>query len=59
MLEQDASRKQKIASILNIIAGIFFLGAGFNILGASPSPTWMWLVLAVLFILAGIWGLLR
>ena len=59
MVEKDTSPKQKVAAILNIIAGVLFLGAGFNIFGASPGPSWIWLVFAVFFVFAGVWGLFR
>jgi len=59
MPEQDISPKRKITAILNMIAGVLFLGAGLNIFGASPGPSWMWLVFAVFFVFAGVWGLVR
>jgi hypothetical protein len=36
-----------------------FLGAGFNILSATPKPTWIWFVFAALFIVVGVWGLFK
>jgi hypothetical protein len=36
-----------------------FLGAGFNIFGASPPPSWMWFVFSAFFIIVGVWGLFR
>ena len=59
MTQPVSSSKRKISAILNIIAGVLFLGAGFNIFGASPPPSWMWFVFSAFFIIVGVWGLFR
>jgi len=59
MTQPVSSSTRKISAALNIIAGVVFLGAGFNILGATPKPTWIWFVFAALFIVVGVWGLFK
>jgi hypothetical protein len=59
MTQPVSSSKRKISAILNIIAGVLLLGAGFNILGASPAPSWIWFVFSALFIIVGVWGLFQ
>jgi hypothetical protein len=59
MAKQESPAKRRISAIINIIAGLLALGAGFNILGATPGSSWVWLLLAVAFIAAGVWGLIR
>ena len=59
MAQQSPPNKQRITAILNIIAGILFLVASFNLFGATPGPGWIWLVFAALFVIMGVWGLRR
>ena len=59
MAQPVSYSKRGISAILNIIAGLVFFGAGFNILGASPAPTWIWFVFSAIFIFVGVWGLFR
>ncbi len=59
MADENKTSKRRISAIVNILAGVFALGAGFNILGATPGSSWVWLILGVLFILTGVWGLIR
>jgi hypothetical protein len=47
-----------VSAILNILAGILFLYAAFNPLGAMPGSGWLYGALAALFIIAGVWGLI-
>jgi hypothetical protein len=58
-MPQPKSPNRRISSIMIILAGVLFLGAGFNILGATPGPHWLWFLLAAAAILAGIWSLFR
>jgi len=57
MASQQPGSKPKANAIFNIIAGILFFVAGFNILTGEVGVNWMWLIVGVLFIVGGIWGL--
>jgi hypothetical protein len=46
-----------VSAILNILAGVLFLGAGINIFGATPGPSWMWFIFSAFFLGTGIWNL--
>jgi hypothetical protein len=59
MAQQSLSSKLRISAILNLIAGVLSLGAGVNIIGATPGPHWIYFVLSALFLIAGVWGLIR
>jgi hypothetical protein len=59
MTQPISYAKRIISAILNIFAGVLFLGAGFNIFGASPGPNWIWFVFSVFFLFAGVWGLFK
>jgi predicted membrane channel-forming protein YqfA (hemolysin III family) len=59
MTKQDPTRMGKLSAILYILAGVVFLAASFNPLGATPGPGWPWLVIGVVFIGMGVLGLLR
>jgi predicted branched-subunit amino acid permease len=59
MAPQSSEKKQKISAIINIIAGLLFLGAAFGVLTGEAGVNWMWLILSVLFAGAGIWGLAK
>ena len=59
MCTPDPSRKQQTGAVLNIVAGLLFLAAGFNLLGGGGTIDWLSLVLAGLFLAAGVWGLVR
>lgn len=57
MASQQSSKKQKTNAIFNIIAGILFFVAAFNLLTGQGGVDWMWLIVGVLFVTGGIWGL--
>lgn len=59
MVPQNTPSKQRTAAALNIIAGVLFLAAGLNVLHAWPGINWFWLVMAVVLVAVGIWGLRR
>jgi hypothetical protein len=50
---------RKISAVLNIFAGILFFGAGINIFGATPGPSWMWFIFSAFFVIAGVLGFYR
>ncbi len=59
MNQQNPKNRRKFSAILTILAGVVFLAASFNPLGATPGPGWLWLVIGVVVIGMGVWGLLR
>lgn len=59
MTNQDPARRGKISAIMFILAGVVFLAASFNPLGATPGPGWPWLAIGAVFIGLGVWGLVR
>jgi len=59
MPRAGSTSKLKISATLNIIAGVLSLGAGVNIIGATPGPHWIYFALSAFFLIAGVWGLLR
>jgi len=59
MSQQNPKNRRKFSAIMTILAGVVFLAASFNPLGATPGPGWLWLVIGVVVIGLGVWALLR
>ncbi|MCC7355877.1 MAG: hypothetical protein IT330_19225 [Anaerolineae bacterium] len=57
MAPQQPINKQKANAIINIVAGLLFFVAAFNLLTGQGGVDWMWLIVGVLFVAGGIWGL--
>jgi multisubunit Na+/H+ antiporter MnhB subunit len=57
MSKQDKAQRARTSAILNIAAGVLFLVAAFNLLTGEPGINWMYMIVGVLFIGGGIWGL--
>ena len=57
MAHQQSNNKQRTKAIFNIIAGFLFFVAAFNLFTGQSGVNWMWLLVGVLFVVGGIWGL--
>lgn len=57
MASQQPGNKHKTNAIFNIVAGLLFFVAAFNLLTGPDGVNWMWLIVGVLFVAGGIWGL--
>ncbi len=57
MTSQRPNRKQKTNALFNIIAGILFLGTAFNVMTGEGGIHWGWLLVGIVFVAGGIWGL--
>ncbi len=57
MNNQEREHRLRTSAILNIVAGLLFLVAAFNILTGDPGINWMYIIVGVIFIGGGIWGL--
>jgi hypothetical protein len=57
MNNQKSERRSRTSAIFNLVAGLLFLVAAFNILTGDPGINWMYIIVGVLFIIAGFWGL--
>jgi hypothetical protein len=55
----QTDKKSRYNAIFNIIAGILFFAAAFNLLGGRGGIDWFELLAGVVFILGGIYGLMR
>jgi hypothetical protein len=42
---------------MNIVAGLLFFAAAFNLLTGQKGVDWMWLLVGILFVAGGLWGL--
>jgi hypothetical protein len=51
-------RKTIISAILNLVAGFLFIIAAFHIITGESGVDWMWLIVGILFIAGGIWGII-
>jgi hypothetical protein len=59
MAQPSSPSKHTIQALIYLLAGALFLAAGFNILGATPGPHWLYFGLAAIFVAAGVWRLIR
>ncbi len=59
MTRQQPDNKQKTNAVFNIVAGILFFIAAFNLLAGQGGFDWLSLVAGILFVAGGIWGLMR
>jgi hypothetical protein len=59
MTSQQPGNKIRINAVLNIIAGVLFLGAAFNVITGQAGINWMALIASVICLAGGIWGLMR
>lgn len=59
MTRQQPDNKQKTNAVFNIVAGILFFIAAFNLLTGQGGFDWLSLVAGILFVAGGIWGLMR
>ncbi len=57
MASQETHNKLRTSAILNIVAGALFLVAAFNLLTGDAGINWMYVLVGVVFIGGGIWGL--
>lgn len=57
MRSSQSKNKQKTTAVLNIIAGVLFSASAFNLLTGLERIDWIWLILGLLFVGIGIWGL--
>ena len=57
MTSPRPKNKQRINAIFNIVAGLFFFAAAFNLLTGQHEVNWMWLLVGIVFVVGGIWGL--
>lgn len=57
MNDQKLERRSRMSAIFNLVAGLLFLVAAFNIITGEPGINWMYIIVGVLFIIAGVWGL--
>ncbi len=59
MSTRDTDNKLRTSAILNIVAGLLFFVAAFNLLTGDPGVNWMYLVVGAIFVGGGIWGMVR
>ena len=59
MTSQQPGNKIKINAILNIVAGLLFLGATFNVITGQDGINWLALIASVICLAGGVWGLRR
>jgi predicted branched-subunit amino acid permease len=59
MSTQQPKSKININAMLNIVAGLLFLGAAFNVITGQEGINWMALIASVICLAGGIWGLMR
>lgn len=59
MTHKQPDNKKKINAVFNIVAGILFFIAAFNLLTGQSGFDWLSLVAGILFVVGGIWGLMR
>lgn len=59
MTQQQPDNKKKTNAIFNIVAGILFFIAAFNLLTGQGGFDWLSLAAGILFVVGGIWGLMR
>jgi hypothetical protein len=45
--------------MLNIVAGVLFLGAAFNVITGQDGINWLALIASVICLAGGVWGLRR
>ena len=57
MSSDGAQRQANIHALFNIIAGLLFIVAAFRLLTGEGGVDWMWLVVGILFLAGGAWGL--
>jgi hypothetical protein len=59
MNNQEKHHKARTSAILNLVAGLLFIVAAFNLLTGDPIIKWMYVFIGVVFIIGGVWGLWR
>jgi hypothetical protein len=59
MSTEPARRSTNIHALFNLLAGLLFVAAAFHLLTGERGVDWMWLVVGVLFLAGGVWGLRR
>lgn len=59
MTHKQPDNKKKTNAVFNIVAGILFFIAAFNLLTGQGGFDWLSLVAGILFMVAGVWGLMR
>lgn len=59
MNNQEKQHKVRTSAILNLVAGLLFIVAAFNLLTGDPIIKWMYVFIGVVFIIGGVWGLWR
>jgi hypothetical protein len=59
MSSDRARRPTNIHALFNIIAGLLFVAAAFHLLTGESGVDWMWLLVGILFLVGGAWGLRR
>jgi predicted branched-subunit amino acid permease len=59
MTSQPPKSKININAMLNIVAGLLFLGAAFNVITGQAGINWLALIASVICLAGGIWGLMR
>jgi hypothetical protein len=56
-MSQQPKNRQRTNAILNIVAGLLFFAAAFYLLTGQKGVDWMWLLVGILFVAGGQWGL--
>jgi predicted branched-subunit amino acid permease len=59
MTSQQPQNKIRINAMLNIVAGVLFLGAAFNVITGQDGINWLALIASVICLAGGVWGLRR
>lgn len=54
MTPPGQKNRQRINAIFNIVAGILFFAAAFNVLAGLHRVDWIWLVVGILFVVGGL-----
>ena len=57
MSSDGARRETNIHAWFNIITGLLFIVAAFRLLTGESGVDWIWLVVGILFLVRGAWGL--
>jgi|WetSurMetagenome_2_1015567.scaffolds.fasta_scaffold630655_1 hypothetical protein len=57
MNNQEKQHKVRTSAILNLVAGLLFIVAAFNLLTGEAGINWMYVFVGVVFIVGGVWGL--
>ena len=59
MSTKDTDNKLRTSAILNIVAGLLWFVAAFNIFTGDPGVNWMYLVVGAIFVGGGMWVLAK